>query len=102
MGSSGVISPEGFNLSPLACATCGYCSCECCGCTCLRLPPGLFEDFLYYVLNNHGFLSTMCAEKDNPYSRTERNFAFFGLGCLTFFGNVIAQIIRFSDAEGIS
>lgn len=102
MGSSGILAPGGCNLNPLNCVTCGFCAGDCCGhCTCMRLPPGLLEDFLYYLFNNHGFLSTMCAEKDNPYSRAERNFAFFGLGCLTFFGNLVAQIVRLSDTEGI-
>jgi hypothetical protein len=100
MGSRGILTERGCSLSPISCATCGLWSSDCCCCSCLRLPPGLFEDFIYYLFNNHGFLSTICAERDNPYSRTERNFAFFGLGCLTFFGNVIAQIIGFSDTEG--
>lgn len=100
MGSRGILTERGCSLSPISCATCGLWSSDCFCCSCLRLPPGLFEDFIYYLFNNHGFLSTICAERDNPYSRTERNFAFFGLGCLTFFGNVIAQIIGFSDTEG--
>ena len=97
MGSTGRLYPNGIGLSLCGCLTCGLCSCCKC-CTCYKIPPGLLEDFLYYVFNNHGFLSTFCAEKDNPYSRTERNFAFFGLGCLTFFGNVMAQVIGFSEA----
>jgi hypothetical protein len=68
----------------------GPCGDSCCSTV---FKPGLFEDCLYFLFNNHGFLSTMFAEVDHPYSRSERNFSFLALNCLTYFGVAVGTFI---------
>lgn len=100
MGNTGTFFSNGihFNLWRTL-----FCCLGCCQCRCLcfiwTIPRGLIEDCMYYVFNNHGMISCICCETDHPYSRVERMFAQFALGCLTFFGTSVVNSYNFSDVE---
>lgn len=80
MGDNGTVFKKGVTIN------------LCCFCKCrwfiFHFPPGLLEDFYYYVSNNHGLFSAINAEVGHPYRRIERNFSFLALGSLTFLGVV--------------
>jgi hypothetical protein len=99
-GSNGTYFKNGITIHPwkIFC----MCCCNCCDCCAIRIPCGLLEDALFYIMNNHGLISTFCASNDHPYTRNERNFAFFALGCLTYFGVSVVSSFNFNSVESNS
>jgi hypothetical protein len=58
-----------------------------------RFPPGLFEDFLYYIFNNHTLLSMFLCARGNPFKRNSRRIAFFGQNAFAFFSVVFLETL---------
>jgi hypothetical protein len=70
-------------------------------CFCCFSKSGCYEDFLFYLFNQHGFLSTFCCDKDHPYSRMERAFSFFVLASLTYLGVTSAASLQLQGTDDI-
>jgi hypothetical protein len=59
-----------------------------------RLPPGLAEDFLLYVCNNHSILSCCFAANGSRYSKTLRKFSITVQHSVSFFlSNILVVVL---------
>ena len=67
-----IIYPEGFKLSIPMLYT-------------IQLPPGMYEDFVIHLCNNHTLIGSFWACKGSFYSRNGRRYVFTVQNCLSFF-----------------
>ncbi len=67
-----IIYPEGFKLSIPMLFT-------------IQLPPGMYEDFVIHLCNNHTLIGSFWACKGSFYSRNGRRYVFTVQNCLSFF-----------------
>lgn len=58
----------------------------------ITFPPGMLEDSIYYLCNNHIILSQFMSSRGHPYSRGTKRMAFFAQNCLLFFIQVLIHL----------
>ena len=65
-----------------------------------RLPPGLAEDFLLYVCNNHSILSCCFAAHGSRYSKTLRKFSITVQHSVSFFLSTMLVVVLTAAGVG--
>ena len=62
----------------------------------ITFPPGMLEDSMYYLCNNHMVLSQFMSSRGHPYSRGTKRMAFFAQNCFLFFIQVLTDSLTHS------
>eukprot|EP01033_Poteriospumella_lacustris_P013615 gene13615-9751_t len=60
-----------------------------CGLFNVHFSRGFLSDFIYYMMNNHSFLSMFMAVRGHPFSRAARRLTYLSANSVTFFMAVL-------------